>query len=36
MLFNQRRQLMRAGAQPVDIEGDEFHGRQSRLAKGRC
>jgi len=36
VLFNQRRQLMRAGAQPVDIEGDDFHGRQSSLAKGRC
>ena len=36
MLFNQRRQLMGASPQPVDIEGDDFHGRQSSLAKGRC
>jgi hypothetical protein len=35
MFFNQRRQLMGASAQPVDVEGDDLHGRQV-LAKGRC
>ncbi|MNV10648.1 hypothetical protein D3C71_1011840 [compost metagenome] len=29
MLFDQRRQLMGTGAQPVDVEGDNLHGRQS-------
>jgi hypothetical protein len=29
MLFDQRRQLMRTGAQSVDVEGDDLHGRQS-------
>ena len=29
MLFDQRCQLMRASAQPVDVEGDDLHGRQS-------
>ncbi|MCY1248953.1 hypothetical protein D9M72_624470 [compost metagenome] len=29
VLFDQRRQLMGTGAQPVDVEGDDLHGRQS-------
>ncbi len=29
VLLDQRRQLMGAGAQPVDVEGDDLHGRLS-------
>jgi hypothetical protein len=29
MFFDQRCQLMRTGAQSVDVEGNDLHGRQS-------